>query len=307
MQNRPILEPLIVNSLQALKTIWRNITTYTLPESIPYKIDNQIHLPSENIYIPIGINILGKTQYLKIGGEQSHTYVVGQTGAGKSNITKVILSTIVNQYPTVKLFLLDYKRVELSLFSNTKNCINFQWQEESISQVLKDLYSLVLSRYDALAERGLTEADNTMNIILAIIEEVSLMPKNDMKILRKIMAISRAVKVYIIFTTQRPSNECLDNVVKSLVGNRISLKCDDKKNSLISLDVEGAETLRGKGHGYYKSAGEIYEFQSYFITDSLVKQVCDAHRKPYKPFTDVLSPPNDKQDVLVNEDWIDRL
>ena len=104
------------------------------------------------------------------------------------------------------------------------------------------------------------------------------MSKQDMKVLRKIMAISRAVHIYVIFSTQRPSNECLDNVVKSLVGNRICLKTDDTKNSILSLDKEGCELLRGKGHGYMKSNGYITEFQAYAITDEVVKDICSKHR-----------------------------
>jgi S-DNA-T family DNA segregation ATPase FtsK/SpoIIIE len=251
-----------------------------VPNEALYPINNQYHLG--DIYIPIGLRNKKDNVYLRIKDEQAHTFICGQTGSGKSNIVKVILSTIINQRPNVKLWLLDYKRVELSLFQNTKSCEVFEWDEEKISQRLNDLYELVLRRYDELAQKGMTECDSSYESIVCVIEEISLMDKKDMKILRKIMAISRAVHIYVIFTTQRPDNTVIDNVVKSLIGNRICLKTDDKKNSIIALDREGCEELRGKGHGYLRSGGSIIEFQAFYITDEQVKQIVDRHSKTVK-------------------------
>ena len=267
-----------------------------VPEGAEFVIDQKAYFG--DIMIPIGVKSKRKKQYLRIGGEQSHTYIAGQTGSGKSNLVKVILTTLVNNYPTVKLWLFDYKRVELALFKNTRNCEVFEWSEEGISEGIKNLFQLVLDRYEELEEQGLTEADITMNPIVCVIEEISLMPKQDMKILRKLMAISRAVHVYVIFTTQRPSNEVLDNVVKSLTGNRICLKTDDEKNSIISLDKPGCETLRGKGHGFIKSGGVISEFQAYHIDDGTVKDIVSKYNKP------ISEPEVQKQNL---DGWVDRL
>lgn len=272
-----------------------------LPDYVPYKVDNQYYLG--DIFIPIGKSKKGK-HYLKIGGEQSHTYIVGQSGSGKSNLIKVILTTLTKNYPNVKLFLLDYKRVELNLFKNTKNCMRFEWDSDNISQALEDLYNLVLKRYDDLAVTEDTEVGADVPPIVCVIEEISLMSKQDMKVLRKIMAISRAVHVYVILTTQRPSNEILDNVIKSLVGNRICLKTEDAKNSIISLGSEGCELLRGQGHGYYKANGITTEFQCYHIQDEVVKAIVKDH-KQFKSFS------NESQgqciDCTSEEGWIDKL
>ena len=270
-----------------------------VPERAEFEPDSKSYYG--DILIPIGIKPKRKQQYLHIGGEQSHTYIVGQTGSGKSNLTKVILTTIIDNYPMVKLHLFDYKRVELSLFKTTKNCDIFEWSEEGITKGINNLYQLVLDRYETLESKGLTETNNSlMAPILCVIEEISLMPKQDMKILRKIMAISRAVHVYVLFTTQRPSNEVLDNVVKSLTGNRICLKTDDIKNSIISLDKPGCEFLRGKGHGFIKANGYVSEFQAYHINDTVVKDIVSKHNKS----------PSEKSIQMINNDntgWVDRL
>lgn len=292
-----ILGDSMAEYVKAFVSMW-----HSLPGKVDYQVDSHYYL--NDIFIPIGESRKGK-HYLKIGGEQSHTYIVGQSGAGKSNLVKVILTTLTHNYPNVKLFLLDYKRVELNLFKNTKNCLRFEWDIDNISQALQDLYDIVLKRYDDLAVSDETEAGPNVSPIVCVIEEISLMPKGDSKILRKIMAISRAVKVFIIFTTQRPSNEVLDNVIKSLVGNRICLKTEDKKNSIISLDSEGCELLRGNGHGYYKANGITTEIQCYYIKDETVKTITKEHKRiqssnqgsrPIEPIVD-----ND------TESWVDKL
>lgn len=249
---------------------------HSLPGKVDYQVDSHYYL--NDIFIPIGESRKGK-HYLKIGGEQSHTYIVGQSGAGKSNLVKVILTTLTKNHPNVMLYLLDYKRVELSLFKDTKNCMRFEWDPDNISQALQDLYDIVLKRYDDLAVSEETEVGPNVPPIVCVIEEISLMPKADAKILRKIMAISRAVHIYIILTTQRPSYEVLDSVIKSLVGNRICLKTEDVKNSLISLDAEGCELLRGHGHGYYKANGITTEIQCYYIKDETVKAITKEHKR----------------------------
>ena len=326
-----ILQPLANATYDCIIAI-RNMY-YKLPNYVEYPISNDINYG--NLWIPIGVRGRKEIHYLRIGGDCSHTYIVGQTGSGKSNLVKVILSTIINNYPTTQLILLDYKRVELSLFKHTKNCIQFEYDEDKISKALDDILTLVLHRYEMLDNKSLTEADYTMNNVLVVIEEISLMLKKDMKVLRKIMAISRAVKVFILFTTQRPSNECLDNVVKSLVGNRICLKTDDIKNSILALDTEGCELLKGKGHGYIKSDGYITEFQSYHISDTTVKDICAIHNTDktdlkvvenvsnteevqihHKPIDDEIKTPptiiynNEEQkdiEIIQNTDWLDKL
>lgn len=301
MKNLPsipsILGDALFNFAKAFMDGWNS-----LPNKINYPIDSQYYMG--DIFLPIGESRKGK-HYLKIGGEQSHTYIVGQSGAGKSNLVKVILTTLTNNYPNVKLYLLDYKRVELSLFKDTKNCMRFEWSTDGISQALGDLYDMVLKRYDDLAVSEETEVGPNVPPIVCVIEEISLMPKSDSKILRKIMAISRAVHIYIIITTQRPSYEILDSVIKSLVGNRICLKTDDVKNSIISLDSEGCELLRGQGHAYYKANGIITEIQCYHIKDDTVKDIVKEHRRiqssnqgpgPIKPIMDTDT-----------EEWVNKL
>mgnify|MGYP003294446423 CR=1 FL=1 len=77
--NINIFEPLIDSLFQVGKVLF----TKRLPNYIDYQIDNNIYV--NDMYIPIGINKKG-IQYLHIGGENAHTYIVGNTGSGKSTL-----------------------------------------------------------------------------------------------------------------------------------------------------------------------------------------------------------------------------
>ena len=97
--------------------------------------------------------------------------------------------------------------------------------------------------------------------------------KRARKLLKQLIAISRASGLYVFITTQRPSNDIIDNCVKANVNNRIVFKTEDTKNSIVALDKEGAELLEGKGHGLLKQGANITEFRSYFIEDTEVKEL----------------------------------
>ena len=270
-----MLDTLIYSLYNCAKSIYN--LTHQIPKYIEYKPTNDNRI-GNNLFIPIGEGTKGAIS-LNINQSSPHTYLVGTTGSGKSNLLKVTLATIINNYHNVKLILCDYKRAELSMFANCTNVISFSYTEEGISNTINSTYQMVLDKYDRLMKENRYQCSSYEETILLVIEEVALMPKSDMKILRKLMSISRAVNVYVLFTCQRPSNECIDNVVKSLVANRIVLKVEDKKNSIIALDEVGAENLKGNGHGILKSNGYKLEFQGYFIKDNTLNEIIKVNSK----------------------------
>ena len=93
-----------------------------------------------------------------------------------------------------------------------------------------------------------------------------------MRYLKQLTSICRACGIQVILTMQRPSNDILDSVAKSNITNRICFKTEDLKNSIIALDDEGCEKLKGKGHGIFKNGPIKTEFQSYFISDEQIKE-----------------------------------
>ena len=102
--------------------------------------------------------------------------------------------------------------------------------------------------------------------------------KVGMKMLRKLASLSRASSQFIFLSCQRPDNTVIDNVFKANVGNRLCFRTEDSKNSMVILDREGAEKLKGSGHGIYKTGAKDVEFQGYNIQDEDIEKYIKKYK-----------------------------
>lgn len=287
------------------------VITKELSENIPYTLP--VRAKKECIKFPIGESLNEKI-ILDLR-ENPHSYIVGTTGSGKSVCTKGILTSISNLYSPaeLELYLCDLKRVELNLFSKLEHTKKFVYTVEDTTEVIADLLEETNKRYDLFMQNNVTsifeynklQGVNKLKYQILFVEEIVLLledkRKNAMKLLKQLIAISRASGCYVFLTTQRPSNDVIDNVVKANINNRIVFKCEDSKNSIVALDQEGAEDLKGKGHGLIKRGSDIIEFKAFNISDEQVKDLTKKHiatnaiNEPYKQYKVI----NDK--VVSNE------
>ena len=287
------------------------VITKKLPENIPYVLPTRT---KESIYIPIGESLQGPIVIdLK---ENPHSYIVGTTGSGKSVCTKGILTSLVNTYGPneIELYLCDLKMVELSLFRSLKHTKKFVYTVDDTTEVIADLLEETKNRYNLFMDNGVTSIFEYNKIpgvkkmkyqILFIEEAVILLEdskKKAMKLLKQLIAISRASGCYVFLTTQRPSADIIDNVVKANINNRIVFAVEDEKNSIICLDSPEAKDLKGKGNGILKVGPTKTEFQSYFISDKQVKEYTKKYIVKNKPLEEPKKENKTINDKLVNED-----
>lgn len=248
------------------------------------KIKYQNQYKKNSLLIPIGETIDGTLNInLK---ENATTFITGTIGSGKSVCSKSILTSIINNFSSnrMEIILCDLKKVELNLFKNVEHVKRFAYEWEEITEIIIDTLSECNRRYDLLMENNVVDiyeynknSKDKLPYKLLFIEEIVLLlqdPKGiGMKNLKQLLAICRACGIFVILTTQRPSCDVLDNVAKACINNRICFKVEDSKNSIIALDCEGAEKLKGKGHGYLKVGSEMNEFQGYFISTQQTKEL----------------------------------
>ena len=95
--------------------------------------------------------------------------------------------------------------------------------------------------------------------------------------LKRLISISRSAGLFVILTTQRPSADIIDVVVKANISNRIVFRTESSKDSVIALDEEGAENLDIPGRGILKIGSKKVVFQGFYIEDDEVKRLI----KPY--------------------------
>lgn len=88
------------------KCVEIEIITRGIPSKIDYKLPKRLQ---DTIFLPIGESLEG-TVGISLA-DNPHSYIVGQTGSGKSVATKVILTSLINTYSCneVELYLADLK------------------------------------------------------------------------------------------------------------------------------------------------------------------------------------------------------
>src|SRR5699024_11273510 len=93
---------------------------------------------------------------------------------------------------------------------------------------------------------------NKLPFRVLFIEEIVLLLQDKKNVgmngLKQLLSICRASGIYVFISTQRPSSDVIDNVVKANINNRICFKVEDCKNSDIALDYVVAINHRGKGN-----------------------------------------------------------
>lgn len=242
-----------------------------------------------SLKIPIGESLDYITEInLK---ENPNTIICGTTGSGKSVCSKSILTTLINNFnpKRLQITLCDLKKVELNLFKKVEHVERFTYDLQETTEIVEDFLIECNKRYDLLMKNNVVDIYEYNKIFkekipykILFIEEIVLLLQDKKHVamdnLKQLLSVCRACGIFVIMTSQRPSCDVLDSVAKACINNRIVFKVEDSKNSIIALDQEGGEKLKGKGHGILKVGSEFTEFQGYFITTQQTKELI----KPYE-------------------------
>ena len=266
--------------------------TSKLKNNYPYTLPTRADI--DEFRIPIGCSIYG-TEYI-YPDRIPHTLISGSTGSGKSVCTKSILTSILNMFneDEAEVILIDFKMVELNLYKHCKQVVKFAYESEEAVEIIADLLEECKRRYQLFQDANVTNLNeynkkfpkNKLKKQFIFIEEFVMFSeeKVGMKMLRKFASLSRASSQFIFLSCQRPDCTVIDNVFKANVGNRLCFRTEDSKNSIVILDREGAEKLKGNGNGIYKSGAKDIEFQGYNIQDEDIEKYIKKYKvvKPIK-------------------------
>ncbi len=210
--------------------------------------------------------------------QMPHVLIAGATGSGKSVcIHSIILSFLYRSAPdTVRLLLIDPKRVELSVYNNVPHLVDNPLVRETdgkenayhvvtdARQAAKCLQLVVKhmeARYRLFAEVGARslEAYNKarpeerphLAHLVVIIDELADLMFSESSLTENAIArlaqMARAVGIHLVLATQRPSVDVITGVIKANFPARISFQVSSKVDSRTILDANGAEQLLGGG------------------------------------------------------------
>ncbi|HFK1441918.1 TPA: FtsK/SpoIIIE domain-containing protein [Bacillus cereus] len=213
----------------------------------------------------------------------SHMISAGMTDMGKSNVLKLIITSLVcNQSENIKLFLIDLKG---GLSFNRYRFLN---QVESIAKnpeealkTLKELQDKLNARNEYLLEKGyedIKEAGDPVRYFVIVDEAADIAPYQECQdIIVDIGRRGRAAGFRLIYATQYPTNSAMPSQLRQNIGARVCFRLQTEVGSRAVLDEGGAESLPNiKGRAIYQT-NEKKVLQTIYIDNKQIDNIIKPH------------------------------
>jgi S-DNA-T family DNA segregation ATPase FtsK/SpoIIIE len=228
-----------------------------------------------------------------------HLLIAGTTGSGKSVCVGAITTCLLmnNSPDNLRIAMLDPKMVELVRFNGVPHLLGkVETTIERMVGVLRWAISEMDQRYRLLEEARARDLDAyntkmarknqaTLPRIVIIIDELAdLMlssPDQTEHSLVRLAQMARAVGMHLIVATQRPSVDVVTGLIKANFPARIAFTVASSIDSRVILDMNGAESLMGKGDMLFLApdVGAPQRAQGVIVTDHEIDQIIDFWRQ----------------------------
>ncbi len=237
--------------------------------------------------LALGKDLSGKALVADLAS-MPHLLIAGTTGSGKTVCVNCIIMTILlNATPDeVKFVMIDPKMVELAQYNGIPHLLCPPVTDaKKASGALNWVVAEMESRYKELSKKGArnikayNSKGNHMPYIVVVIDELAdlmqVTAKTVESSITRLAQLSRAVGIHLILATQRPSVDVITGVIKANFPARISFKVASKTDSRTVLDMNGAETLLGKGDMLFIQPGDVKPIraQCCFVSDDEINRV----------------------------------
>lgn len=243
----------------------------------------------------LGRDVTGEPLFADIK-KMPHLLVAGSTGSGKSVAIHSIITSLLykNSPETLKLIMIDPKRVELSVYEHIPHLVApVVTQAKKSLGVFKWAINEMDSRYEILLKAGSRDIagynkkypDDTMPYIVIIVDELAdLMSTYGREVegyIVRLAQMARATGLHLILSTQRPSVEVITGLIKANITSRIALQVASQVDSRTILDTSGAEKLLGGGDMLFVSSelSKPRRIQGAYLTEEEINKVADFIRK----------------------------
>jgi len=256
-----------------------------------------------------------------------HLLIAGTTGSGKSVCIAAITTCLaVNNTPeNLNLAMLDPKMVELVRFNGLPHLLGkveteiermlavLRWglaEMDRRYRLLETAHTRDLETYNRKMER---QGGERLPRIVIIIDELADMmmnaPDQTEHAIVRLAQMARATGIHLIVATQRPSADVITGLIKANFPTRISFTVASSIDSRVILDVNGAETLLGRGDMLFLNPeeGTPVRAQGVLITDQEISRVIHFWQKMLNQAPDSAAPPwedlvegnEDDEDALI--------
>ena len=241
--------------------------------------------------LALGKTVAGKT-YIADLNQMPHLLIAGATGSGKTvSINSIILSILYRATPEeVKFLLIDPKMVELPIYNGIPHLKSpVVTNVKQAVAALRWIVGEMENRYRSFAASGtrdifeynqkFKEEGKKIPFIVIIIDELAdLMataPNQVEQVIIRLAQMSRAVGIHLVLATQRPSVNVITGIIKANLPARLAFEVISKVDSRTILDMNGAETLLGRGDMLFLAPGEAkpIRLQGAFVSKEEINKV----------------------------------
>jgi len=246
---------------------------------------------SSRLSVILGLDVSGEPQIADIT-RMPHLLIAGATGSGKSvSINGLLLSLLYQNSPkSLRLILVDPKRVELSPYNNIPHLLSPVIVEiEKTISALKWAVGEMENRYRVLQQFGKRNIDEynqalkeaPMPYIVIVIDELAdLMAVSSSEVealICRLAQMARAVGIHLVIATQRPSVDVITGLIKANIPTRIAFAVASQTDSRTIIDQAGAEKLLSNGDMLFYSPrlSKPKRIQGVFVSEKEVRLVTD--------------------------------
>lgn len=237
----------------------------------------------------LGRDVSGEPNFANIE-KMPHMLIAGATGSGKSILVHSILISLLykNSPQTLKLILIDPKRVELSVYEGIPHLVSpVITDNKKAAGVFRWAIAEMERRYETLQHAGCRDiksynAEHGQEplpyILIAIDELADLMASFGREVegsIVRLAQMARATGIHLLLATQRPSVEVITGLIKANITARVALQVASQIDSRTILDTPGAEKLLGHGDLLFISAelSKPKRIQGAFVSEDEIKKV----------------------------------
>ncbi len=258
-----------------------------------------------------------------------HILIAGTTGSGKSVcINSLIASIIYRSGPDYVRFLtIDPKQLELPVYNPIPHLLGTTTIDpDKAVRELGRVVDIMEARYGEFAnigvrdivgynERAEQEGFERKPYIVVIIDELAdlmLRAPNEIEMrITRLAQMSRAVGIHLVLATQRPSVDVITGLIKANFPCRTAFQVASKTDSRTILDMNGAESLLGKGDMLFlpPGKGEPTRLHGSFVSDRAAKRIVDLWARTYltELLTGLVENPAECARKMVESDVVDVL
>ncbi len=258
-----------------------------------------------------------------------HVLIAGTTGSGKSVCINSIIASIIYRSSArdVRFLTIDPKQLELPIYNPIPHLLGpTTIDPDRAVKGLARIVDIMEARYGEFAnigvrdiigynERARQDGFAPKPYIVVIIDELAdLMlraPNEIEERITRLAQMSRAVGIHLVLATQRPSVDVITGLIKANFPCRIAFQVASKTDSRTILDMNGAESLLGRGDMLFlpPGKGEPVRLHGCFVSDRAARRIVDLWARTYltELLSDIIDRPEEKARQMVERDVVDVL